>query len=85
MTPRELWERYQSLLFDEPALGVRLDLSRMGLGERDLAQREAAAGAAEEVETVFHILERLAANPDRGVVSRAGRTPFEAVYSLVSR
>jgi glucose-6-phosphate isomerase len=40
-----------------------------------------AAGAPDEVETVFHILERLAANPDRGVGRRPGRTPFEAIYS----
>ena len=42
----------------------------------------AAAGAPEEVETVFHLLERLAANPERGVVRRPGRTPFDAVYSV---
>jgi hypothetical protein len=40
MTPRELWERYKALLFDDPALGVRLDLSRMGLDDRALADRE---------------------------------------------
>ena len=41
----------------------------------------AAAGAPEEAETVLLLLERLAANPGRGVVKRTGRTPFEAVYS----
>jgi glucose-6-phosphate isomerase len=41
----------------------------------------AAAGASDEVETVFHLLERLAANPGRGVTKRPGTTPFEAVYS----
>jgi glucose-6-phosphate isomerase len=41
----------------------------------------AAAGAPDEVETVFHVLERLAANPDRGVARKAGRTAFDAVYS----
>jgi glucose-6-phosphate isomerase len=40
----------------------------------------AAAGAPDEVETVFHVLEHLAANPDRGVARRAGATPFDAVY-----
>ncbi len=40
------------------------------------------AGAAEEVETVFLLLERLSANPGRGVIRRAGRSAFEAVYSL---
>ena len=42
----------------------------------------AAAGAADEAETVFHVLERLAANPDRGVARRPGPTPFDAVYSI---
>jgi len=41
----------------------------------------AAAGAPDEVETVFHVLERLAANPGRGVARRSGATPFDAVYS----
>ena len=40
MTPRELWERYRAMLLDEPALGFRLDLSRMGFGERALEERE---------------------------------------------
>ena len=44
-----------------------------------------AAGAPEEVETVFHVLERLAANPDRGVNRHPGTTPFEAVYTVVAR
>jgi glucose-6-phosphate isomerase len=42
----------------------------------------AAAGAPDEAETVFHVLERLAANPERGVARRPGPTPFEAVYSV---
>jgi glucose-6-phosphate isomerase len=42
----------------------------------------AAAGAPDEAETAFHVLERLAANPSRGVVRRPGPTPFDAVYSL---
>jgi glucose-6-phosphate isomerase len=42
----------------------------------------AAAGAPDEAETVFHVLERLAANPERGVARRPGPTPFEAVYAL---
>jgi glucose-6-phosphate isomerase len=41
----------------------------------------ARAGAPDEVETVFLLLERLAANTGRGVVRRAGPTPFDAVYS----
>jgi glucose-6-phosphate isomerase len=46
MTPRELWERYKALLFDDPGLGVRLDLSRAGLGDTALAERETAVQAA---------------------------------------
>jgi glucose-6-phosphate isomerase len=45
----------------------------------------ASAAGAEEVETVFHVLERLAANPGRGVVRRPGRTPFDAVYARAPR
>jgi glucose-6-phosphate isomerase len=45
----------------------------------------AAAGAADNVETVFHVLERLSANPDRGVVRRPGSTPFDGVYALLRR
>ena len=45
----------------------------------------AAVGASDEAETVFHVLERLAANPDRGVVRLPGRTAFDAVYSLSTR
>jgi glucose-6-phosphate isomerase len=44
-----------------------------------------AVGALDEVETVFHILERLTANPERGVARRPGTTPFDATYSLARR
>ena len=43
----------------------------------DLAE---ALGSPEEVETVFRILEHLAANPDRGVPKSPGDTPFNATY-----
>ena len=42
----------------------------------------AAIGSADEAETVFHVLERLAANPGRGVVRRPGPTPFAAVFAI---
>ncbi len=42
----------------------------------------AAAGSPDEVETVFQVLERLAANADRRVLRRVGRSPFDATYSL---
>jgi glucose-6-phosphate isomerase len=65
-----------------------LDLQRKvvaALRERGAAgatceELAAAAGAPDEAETVFHVLERLAANPDRGVEKRPGATPFDAVY-----
>ncbi|MFN8096372.1 MAG: glucose-6-phosphate isomerase [Vicinamibacteria bacterium] len=71
------------------AAAVVLDLQRRvvaALREKGAAggtceEIAAAAGAPEEVETVFHVLERLAANPERGVARRAGATPFDAVYS----
>jgi glucose-6-phosphate isomerase len=62
MTARELWTLYKALLFDDPGLGVRLDLSRMGLDDPALAEREAAVQAALEA---MEALERGAiANPD---------------------
>jgi len=41
-----------------------------------------AAGAPDEAETVFHVLERLAANPERDIGRRPGPTPFAAIYSF---
>ncbi|ANM29746.1 glucose-6-phosphate isomerase [Acidobacteria bacterium Mor1] len=41
-----------------------------------------AVGEPDAVETAFHILERLAANPERGVMAERGSTPFTAVYRL---
>jgi glucose-6-phosphate isomerase len=72
------------------ATGI-LDLQRRVLaalreGEGGTCEQLAAvAGAPDEAETVFHLLERLAANPDRGVVRLAGPTAFDAVYSLSAR
>jgi glucose-6-phosphate isomerase len=71
------------------AAAAVLDLQRRvlaALRERGAAgatceEIAAAVGAPDEVETAFHVLERLAANPDRGVSRRAGTTPFDAVYS----
>jgi glucose-6-phosphate isomerase len=62
MTPRELWERYKALLFDDPGLGLRLDLSRMGLDEGALAAREPSLRRAL---SAMEALEKGAiANPD---------------------
>ncbi len=60
-----------------------LDLQRMvvaalrgrGAAGGTCEELAAAAGAPDEAETVFHLLERLAANPDRGVAKRSGPTP----------
>ena len=54
MTPRELWESYKTLLFDNPDLGVRLDLSRMGVSPRDL---EALEGSLQEAYAAMDDLE----------------------------
>ena len=43
----------------------------------------ALAGAPDEVETVFHLLERLSANPERAVTKRPGATPWAATYALL--
>jgi glucose-6-phosphate isomerase len=70
------------------AAAAVLDLQRklfaalQARGERggtceDLA---AAAGAPDDVETAFKILEHLSANPSRGVVRTMGASAFEAVY-----
>jgi glucose-6-phosphate isomerase len=40
-----------------------------------------AIGAPEEVETVFHVLEHLADNPDHGVKRQAGASPFDSRYA----
>lgn len=40
-------------------------------------------GAEAEVETAFHVLERLSANPGRGVERIEGASPFEARYRRV--
>jgi glucose-6-phosphate isomerase len=43
------------------------------------------AGHADAVETAFHLLERLAENPDRGVSRTPGVSPFDAVYRRKNR
>jgi glucose-6-phosphate isomerase len=46
MTPRELWERYKALLFDEPELGFRLDMSRLDLPDGLFESQEASMARA---------------------------------------
>jgi glucose-6-phosphate isomerase len=64
MTPRELWERYKALLFEDPGLGMALDLSRAGLGDGDVAEREAAVQAA--LGAMAALEGGAIANPDEG-------------------
>jgi glucose-6-phosphate isomerase len=40
-----------------------------------------ALGAADEIETVYKILEHLAANPDHAIKKTPGKSPFDATYS----
>jgi glucose-6-phosphate isomerase len=42
-----------------------------------------ALGVSEEAETIFKILEHLAANPDRGVKKHPGDQPFDGRYEVV--
>ncbi len=72
------------------AAAAVLDLERRVLAalvargsEGGSCEELAAASGSDEVETVFLILERLAANPGRGVARRAGRTPFTARYAAI--
>jgi glucose-6-phosphate isomerase len=59
-------------------------LAERGAAGATCEELAAAAGAPDEVETVFHLLERLATNPERGVVKRPGATPFDAIYGVRS-
>ena len=59
-----------------------------GMDERTQVEHTAeelasAVGARDEVETVFKVLEHLAANKDHGVGRTEGPTPFDARYQAV--
>ena len=69
------------------AAAAVLDLQRVllrlldKLGEDGATCTELATAAdTDDVETVFLVLEHLAANPGKGVARTAGPTPFDAVY-----
>jgi len=51
-------------------------------GSLRTAEAIAASAGVEDVETVFRLLEHLAANPGRGVLRRSGPNPFDASYGL---
>jgi len=55
-------------------------LARRGERGGTCSQLAEEAGDAGSVETAFHLLERLAANPGRNVARTAGASPFDAVY-----
>ena len=55
-------------------------LAARGAAGGTVEQLAADAGSPDEAETAFKILEHLAANPGRGVVKTAGKTPFDATY-----
>jgi glucose-6-phosphate isomerase len=59
-------------------------LAERGEAGASCEELAAAAGAPDDVETAFHVLERLAANPGRGVTKRPGSTPFDARYAAGS-
>jgi glucose-6-phosphate isomerase len=59
------------------------ELGRRGESGATAEQLAAAIGADDDVETVFKILERLSANPGRGVERTAAPSPFDAVYRPV--
>jgi glucose-6-phosphate isomerase len=60
-------------------------VAALAAAERPLTVEEAAhaAGAPTDAETVFHLLEHLAANPDRQVRRQPGDGPFTARYAWV--
>jgi glucose-6-phosphate isomerase len=72
------------------AAGTVLELQRKLLNH--LRAKKGAAGTAEEmatavgapneVETVFKVLEHLAANPDHGVTRTEGASPFDARFGM---
>jgi glucose-6-phosphate isomerase len=57
------------------------ELRKRGAGGATARQLADAIGSPDDVETVFHLLERLSANPDRGVRRAPGQSPFDATYT----
>ena len=48
MNSRELWDRYRAWLFDDPELGVRVDVSRMDLPQEFIRAMAQPMGRAFE-------------------------------------
>ncbi len=55
-------------------------LEKAGRSGGTVQQIATTLHAESEVESIFKICEHLAANPERGIVMQAGKTPFDAVY-----
>ncbi len=64
---------------------VLAELTARGAGGAGIEELATAVGAGDDVETLFHILERLARNPTRGVEARPGATPFDTIYAVKAR
>ena len=60
-------------------------LRRRGSAGATCTVLAADAGSPDDVETVFHLLERLASSPARGIARVPGPTPFDAVYRFEPR
>ena len=60
--------------------GIAAELRRAPGSFRTAREIAAAVGGGASVETVFRVLEHLAANPGRGIARRDGPTPFDALY-----
>jgi len=67
-----------AVLSQQLQLLAALDRDKTPRSAEELAR---VIGAPEDVETVFHVLEHLAANPDHGVERHPGTTPFDARYT----
>jgi glucose-6-phosphate isomerase len=61
---------------------VLAELAGLGATGASAQTLATAIGAKDQVETVFHLLERLSRNPDRGVERRGGSSPFDATYAV---
>jgi glucose-6-phosphate isomerase len=67
-----------AVLSQQLALLATLDTNKTPRTAEELAS---AIDAPDDVETVFHVLEHLAENPDHGVKRHPGATPFDARYA----
>jgi len=56
-------------------------LAALSTTPKSAAELAQAIGSADEVETVFHVLEHLAGDPGRGVTRTPGETRFDATYA----